>query len=199
MIYSIKKQIVAKLVTVALLYFGFNVAAHAYDLPPNQSPLVLTVPGAYTYGDSFNGVASGSSFTDLFEFTITPANFSTAATTIALDSMFGISGLKATLFSGIGTGGTNLLSGWSATIATSPVSELTMFSLNSLAAGTYTLAVKGNFISPLTGLPTTGGFYGGGLNLTVPSPVPEPSPRVAILAGLGLLGFQLSRKLKSHS
>ena len=53
MIYSIKKQIVAKLVTVALLYFGFNVAAHAYDLPPNQSPLVLTVPGAYTYGDSF--------------------------------------------------------------------------------------------------------------------------------------------------
>jgi hypothetical protein len=183
---------------LAMVLFGAFVASAQAQLVPNAAPLVLSVPGTYNYANSFNNVAT-STFQDLFEFTITPANFSTAATTISLDSTFGISNLRATLFSGIGTGGTNLLGTWSNPIQTSPISEVTLFSLNSLATGTYTLAVKGNFFNTLTNSATTGGSYAGVLNLTNAAPVPEPSQGLAILAGLGLLGFQLRKNMKDDS
>lgn len=191
MISRIKKHVLAK-VLLSIALCGVFIASAQAQLVPNQPPVTLTVPGTYGYTDSFNNVVT-TNFTDLYEFTILPANFSTAATTISLDSTFGISNLRATLFDGTGTGGTNLLDGWSATVQNGPA-EFTQFSLASLVTGTYTLAIKGNFIDPQTLSATTGGSYAGVLNLTNAAPVPEPSSVLVMLAGLGFLGFHLSRK-----
>ena len=60
-----------------------------------------------------------------------------------------------------------------------------------LAAGDYTLTVKG-----IISAPAAVGSYGGNFNL-VAAPVPEPETYALMMAGLGVLGF-VARRRKSR-
>lgn len=191
---NIKAKFGRMTAVAAVLCAGFSVTAQANTT--NLGP--LSVPGTYTYADSFNAPTPvGSPFYDDYTFTVPVADFDTIAATINLGSFFDIVNLSARLYSGSGpfaSGVTPLLQAWSTPFNAGPASgQVVVINPIALGAGTYTLELRGN----VTGL--AGGSYSGSLNLTPASPVPEPSSKVAILAGLGLLGVQLSRKMKSHS
>ena len=165
----------------------------------------ITVPFTENYGDtfaaggavpqfqgSFGGSLYNFNFSDDITFTVPTSTGTSVATTISLGSLLNIDDFQARLYSGssVGTGapGAGLVVESWGTMFNGPGYTVSQAVLTptSLAAGTYTLNIRG-FVSG-----TAGGSYGGVLNLA--SAVPEPSTGLAMLAGLAVLGLSLRRR-----
>lgn len=155
----------------------------------------VTLPSSLSYNQSFASASTGVTFFDDYTFTIPSGSANSVTSSINLDSILGLSDLQARLYIGnthqtgaVATG--TLMSAWATTVNYSPSVGVTTVVLNpiSLAAGTYTLQIKGT----VAGL--SGGSYAGVLNIA--NPVPEPETYAMFLAGLGLMGFTARRKSK---
>lgn len=135
---------------------------------------------------SFANTVTGS-FLDIWDFTL-PVH-SVVATSLT--------NVEVTI-SGIGTGGINgfqaflngvQLFGPTTTTNMPPISIITQVKAGSIVlnSGTYQLKVSG------TGISGASASYGGNI---VAVPVPEAETWAMMLAGLGLVGLQLRRKVK---
>ena len=147
---------------------------------------LLAVPSSMGFYDA--EIATGL-FTDNWTFSIAPnASFSSSITTATLGSYFNIDGLTASLFK---TTGFNSVTPSGPALENSNnfsipnVITADLLAPITLAAGNYNMQITGN----VTG--TSGGTYGGGLNL---SPVPEPSEGALLISGIGMLGFLVARR-----
>jgi PEP-CTERM motif len=175
---------------LAVLFIMASASASA-DTITNLT--VGPLPTSLTYSNSFASASTGTTFYDDFIFTIPDGSANSVTTSINLDSILGLTDLRARLYTGSThqTGpvvpGT-LIENWGATVNYSPTVSATTVVLNpvSLLAGTYTLQIKGT----VAGL--SGGSYAGVLNIA--NPVPEPETYAMLLAGLSLMGFMSRRK-----
>jgi hypothetical protein len=166
-----------------------------------QSLLALALAGAlgsaYAVGPSYVGNLSGTSVSvgnsfapssvinDVYTFDILPlSSVAGTAVTINLDiplfagTEFAISNFGVEFRDGLG----NLIT---SDFQTSPTDYTVEISANLPAATGYKFIVLGN----VTG--TLGGSYGGAL---AAAPVPEAETYAMMLAGLGLVGFTVSRR-----
>jgi hypothetical protein len=181
-----------KSLVLAVLFISASTSASA-DTITNLT--VGPLPTSLTYSNSFASASTGTTFYDDFIFTIPDGSANSVTTSINLDSILGLTDLRARLYTGsvhqtgsvaIGT----VIEHWGTTVNYSPTVSATTVVLNpvSLLAGTYTLQIKGT----VAGL--SGGSYAGVLNIA--NPVPEPETYAMLLAGLGLMGF-MSRRRKA--
>lgn len=152
----------------------------------------LDASGAYSFGfystftsDDYQGV-----FINDFEVDVTTSFDSGASVTANYTSTqdLRLSSFDLLRLNGDGSlttvaSGSNLLPGQKL--------DLWAFNTTNFAAGTYYLEVKG------TVLGTAGGSYGGSINITPTSAVPEPTTYGMLLGGLGLIGFVARRKKQS--
>jgi hypothetical protein len=156
----------------------------------------LTPPASLTYGNSFSQAASGTTFYDDYIFSIPDSTFSSSVTSsINLGTLLGISNLQARIYSGsnhITDDVTpTLIQAWGNPVTIAPGISSTTVVLNPtspLTTGTYTLQLRG-LVSG-----TAGGSYAGVLNV---APVPEPDSLAMLICGLGLMGINARRKVKS--
>jgi hypothetical protein len=177
---------------LAVLFAMSSASAFATDILTTLS--VPPLPASIAYSQTHTEPV-GTTFWDDYYFTI-PNGFANSVTsTITADSALGLSNLQARLYTGnthetgaVAPG--TLLSAWGTTVVYSPTVSATTVVLNplSLAAGTYTLQIRGTVFG------SSGGSYAGVLNLT--NPIPEPETYAMMLAGLGLMGF-MSRRRKT--
>jgi PEP-CTERM motif len=150
------------------------------------------LPTSLNYGDSFTSAATGTTFFDAYYFTIPAGSANSVTSSINLDSILGLTNLKARLYAGNGNDTTNsvasLIENWGTTVNFSPSVGVTTVVLNpiTLAAGSYTLQIKGTVSG------AGGGSYAGVLNIT--NPVPEPESYAMLLVGLGFMGFTARRR-----
>lgn len=179
-----------KNLAVAGLFSVLSASAYATDILTTLSvpPLPASLGYSQTHVESI-----GTTFWDDYYFTIPDGFANSVTSTISAGSALDLSNLQARLYmgntheTGAAAPGT-LLSAWGTTVVYSPFVSATTVVLNplSLAAGTYTLQIRGTVSG------TSGGSYAGVLNLT--NPVPEPETYAMLLAGLGLMGFMSRRK-----
>lgn len=167
----------------------------------NTTPTTLSVPGTYTFGQTFTEDKSlipltSFDFYDDYLFTVTSATVNAIAITNSLGASSQITNLDVRLFSWNGTvenpttaGSTTnnritLLSPSSTPFQgnPNPFSGGSFVNLppQNLAAGTYVLQVRG----VISG--SAGGSYAGTVN-TAPIPVPAAFP--LLISGLGMLGL----------
>ena len=182
-------------VLVSLAFASFN--AQATDQVLGN----LSVPSSLNYGATFTSVATQTTFWDNYIFTVNGANANSITASINTANFLGIGDLRARLLVGdnrttaasstLATGSV-LAENWGTDLILAPSLTQSLVVLNSptLAAGTYTLQIKGS----VTG--AFGGSYAGVLNLSNPvtSNVPETDTYAMMLAGLGLIGFAARRK-----
>ena len=181
-----------KKLTLSALFSVASLTAYADTTTTlNVGPL----PTALTYSDSFASASIGTTFFDDFIFTIPNGNVNSVTSSITMDTIFGLTNLRARVYTGNThqTGAVvpgTLISGWSTTVNYSPTVSVSTVVLDpvTLNAGTYTLQVTGN----VAGL--AGGSYSGVLNVAA---VPEPETYPMMLAGLGMIGCMARRKKKS--
>lgn len=154
---------------------------------------VGSLPTSLNYGNSFASATTGTTFFDAYYFTIPDGSANSVTSSINLDSILGLSNLRARLYAGNTNDTTNsvasIIQNWGTTVNFSPSVGITTVVLNpiSLAAGSYTLQIKGT----VAGL--SGGSYAGVLNIA--NPVPEAESYAMLLAGLGVISF-VSRRRK---
>lgn len=152
---------------------------------------VGSLPTSLNYGDSFASTTTGTTFYDAYYFTIPNGSANSVTSSINLDSILGLSNLRARLYAGNTNDTTNsvssIIENWGTTVNFSPSVGISTVVLNpiSLLAGSYTLQVKGTVSG------SSGGSYAGVLNIA--NPVPEAQSYAMLLAGLGLVGF-ISRR-----
>lgn len=152
---------------------------------------VGSLPSSLNYGNSFASATTGTTFYDAYYFTIPNGSANSVTSSINLDSILGLSDLRARLYAG-NTNDTafalpSIIENWGTTVNLSPSVGITTVVLNpiSLLAGSYTLQVKGTVSG------SSGGSYAGVLNIA--NPVPEAQSYAMLLAGLGVIGF-ISRR-----
>jgi len=186
-------------------------SAHAQTGPVGPSDLgLLSVPFTISYGDTFTspqspvGPANLYSFYDAYTFTLGgAAAYDSFTATINLGNVLNITNLQAALFNGQalqGPGSHIGFTGGSTGGSTGGVVSgmawnggsggFITLSSPSLAAGTYTLEVRGKVIG------TNGGSYAGVMNL---APVPEASNIALMLAGFGVFGVVAARRRSSQA
>ena len=162
---------------------------------------LLNVPFTISYGDSYNSpqvaVAPANlySFYDAYTFTIgNAAAYDSFTATINLGTVLNIANLQAALFNGQALQGPGSHIGYTGGSTGGVVPGLAWnsgsggfitLSSNNLAAGTYTLEVRGKVNG------TSGGSYAGVMNL---APVPEASNVALMLAGFGVFGVLAVRR-----
>ena len=152
---------------------------------------VGSLPTSLNYGNSFASASTGTTFYDAYYFTIPNGSVNSVTSSINLDSILGLSNIRARLYAGNTNDTTNsvtsIIENWGTTVNFSPTVGITTVVLNpiSLLAGSYTFQVKGT----VAGL--SGGSYAGVLNIA--NPVPEAESYAMLLAGLGVIGF-ISRR-----
>jgi hypothetical protein len=176
---NFKKLIVAVSLATALSTTALSAAAATSTLTFSSNGVA-----------SFSNLSTGSSFDDIFSFTLTSSNDATVSA-ISGFLLSGITGTDTVSFSSI-----KLLSG-ETTIATGTLSSL--FSANGiavvgssgLAAGEYSIEIAGTAINGESG------NYSGNVNLV--SAVPEPESYAMLLAGLGLMGTIARRRSKARA
>jgi hypothetical protein len=151
------------------------------------------LPTSLAYSNSFASASSGTTFWDDYIFTIPNGSANSVTSSINLDSILGLTNLRARLYTGSTheTGAVapgTLLDNWGTTVNFSPTVGITTVVLNpiSLLAGTYTLQIKGTVAG------SSGGSYAGVLNIA--QPIPEPESYAMLIAGLGLMGFMARRR-----
>lgn len=158
----------------------------------NVGPL----PTSVAYGNNSVSASAGNAFWDSYFFTVPNSTATSVTTTINLSNIFALSNVSVRIYTG-GVHNTSsvapgtIAEAFAITTNIAPGVDVSTVSLNvsALAAGTYTLQIKGN----ITG--SAGGAYSGLLNLA--NPVPEPESYAMLLAGLGLIGgFARKQKQK---
>lgn len=114
---------------------------------------------------------SGDTFTDTYQFTVSPSSFAEVALTYITNN------INVTSFS---------ISGVTTTTSGSP-GTYTLDSVSPLSTGTYDVIVQGSALS-------SNSAYNVSLTL---SPVPEPAESALMLSGIAMLGFIASRRKAS--
>ena len=153
---------------------------------------ITTLPTSLAYSNSFASATTGTTFYDAYYFTIPNGSVNSVTSSINLDSILGLTDIRARLYSGNTNDITfslpSIIENWGATVNFSPSVGITTAVLNpiSLLAGSYTLQVKGTVAG------SSGGSYAGVLNIA--NPVPEAQSYAMLLAGLGLIGFMSRRR-----
>jgi hypothetical protein len=193
-------RLLGSAVALAASLCALSANAQTAAVGPGDQGL-LNVPFTISYGDSFNapqtavGPANLYSFYDAYTFTIgNAAAYDSFTATINLGTVLNIANLQAALFNGQALQGPGSHIGYTGGAAGGVVSGLAWnsgsggfitLSSNSLAAGTYTLEVRGKVNG------TSGGSYAGVMNL---APVPEASNVALMLAGFGAFGVLAARR-----
>lgn len=157
----------------------------------------FSVSGSTVSSFGGNTFATTDTFYDTYTFTVPTAGFSSFTASLELGNFLAISNLSSRLYSGTpvaaGTvfgGNPALIKPWSAnetnTAGVAAGSGLfNMISVPTLAAGTYTLEVRGQVAG------TAGGAYAGVINVAA---VPEPSSYLMLGLGLGLMALRIRRQ-----
>lgn len=199
--------------TVALLCLSSAVAAaQAQAVASKQVNLGSLSTASLSYGNSFtvdagivssaggNSFAQAATFYDRYLFSVPEASYSSFTASLDLGNFFAIQGLQARLYSGtpvapgtpVASGGGTMLQVWSSaqnnpgsTVAVG-TGAFNMINLSTLAAGSYTLEVRGQ----VTG--TAGGSYAGVVN--VAAAVPEPETYLMLALGLCLVGLRIRQQ-----
>ena len=180
-----------KLVKSIFLTVVLSIASVSAFADTITSLTVASLPTSLNYGNTFASSTTGTTFYDAYYFTIPNGSANSVTSSINLDSILGLSNLRARVYSGNTNDTTNsvtsILENWGATVNFSPSVGITTVVLNpiSLLAGSYTLQVKGTVAG------SSGGSYAGVLNIA--NPVPEAQSYAMLLAGLGMLGFMSRR------
>lgn len=197
----------ASLVLIGLFHGG----VYAAPVASKQTALgAIGAPAsALNFGNSFtvaNGVVSsvgGNDFTpadtfyDTYTFAVPASGLSSFVASLDLGTLLAITNLSSRLYAGApqaaGTalgGNPALISAWStgqnntSTIA-SGSGLFNMMNVPTLAAGTYTLEVRGQVVG------SAGGGYAGLINVAA---VPEPTTYLMLGLGLALMALQIRRK-----
>lgn len=200
----------AALASLALIGL-FHGAAQAAAVSSKDTVLgAIGAPAsALSFGNSFtvaNGLVSsvgGNAFTpadtfyDTYTFSVPAAGLNSFVASLDLGTLLAISNLSSRLYTGTpfaaGTnlaGNPSLISAWSSaqsnpsTIATGS-GLFNMMNVPTLAAGTYTLEVRGQ----VTG--SAGGAYAGIINV---AEVPEPTTYLLLGLGLALMALHIRRQ-----
>jgi hypothetical protein len=173
--------------------------------PGNLGP--ISPPGlSVSYGNSFTSIPSTLpgigplpaiqyNFLDAYGFSVAPAgSFSSITASISINlggpnpsPSFGITNIQARLAQ-VSPSAATILQAWSAPVNAAPgvTSETVVLApAFNLGAGSYELQIRGVVVG------TSGGSYGGSLNIT---PVPEPEGMAMMLAGLGLIAGIVRRR-----
>ena len=176
-------------IAACVMVVGFalpNASAATIESTTALSPPTIFAPGlTVDIGNSFDAVASGSTFIDHYTFTLGGAGLSVgSAISITLDFP-GVADFSLDPFNaGMYTGGGTLLGiasvvGGEVGPPGSPIRHVLLVS--ALAAGDYDFRVQGLVAG------ADGGSYGG--TLQVITAVPEPEVYAMLAAGLGLMGW----------
>lgn len=174
---------------LALVAF-VSFSAQAADLTTSLGG--ITVPSSINYGNTHSALELNTTFWDDFTFTLTDASANSVTSSISLSNLLGIDNMSARLYTGSThqTGAVvpgTLMSAWGTVANLGSGVGITTVVLNPLvlAAGTYTLQLKGTVVG------SAGGSYAGVLNV---APVPEPETNAMLLSGLLLIGFAASKR-----
>ncbi len=184
-----------KMLTRISLVAAFSLSSLSAFADTINTLSVGALPTSLTYSNTFASSVSGTTFWDDYIFTISEGSVNSVTSSINLDSILGLSNLRARLYTGSthhtqAVAPNELMSAWGTTVNYSPTVSATTVVLNplTLSAGTYTLQIKGT----VSGL--AGGSYAGLLNIA--PPVPEPETYAMLLCGMGLIGFMARRRNK---
>lgn len=174
-------------VVISFAFASFN--AQATDISTVLG--VLPVPTAQSYSQVHTVFELGSTFYDDYTFSVTDSVANSITSSVSFSNFFGITGLSARLYSGsshiTGVAGSFLEQGWSTPISFDPqtTQSTVVLGAHALAAGTYTLQIKGTVSGQ------GGGSYAGVLNIVA---VPEADTYAMLIAGLGVMGAIARRK-----
>jgi hypothetical protein len=157
------------------------------------------------YGDGFSSNQTGQyfgstsfGFYDDFVFTIGAGQANAVTSTISIGNLLGITNLQARIYNYVANGSAapllttpvsgTVTDGWSSSTAFGGNNlTVNVIPLTSLAAGTYSLEIRGTSDGTLAG-----GTYTGSLNLTA---VPLPAAVWLLASSFGLFGFAARRRL----
>ena len=170
--------------------FGLSGVASATQVSWGHDDLG-TISAPYNHwigGDTFAGPQYSS--TDTFFTTLSFNTLSASSLSGVLLAMnsgnLNISGLSASLYSGIYTGPGQLVE---SSHSPSPSAGFAVLDPVKLGAGHYYMAITGSFNGK------NGGWYAGAINL---SPVPEAEVWALFLVGLTFIGFVMFRRSKEQ-
>lgn len=182
-----------KMLTGISLVAAFSMSSFSAFADTINTLTVGPLPASLTYSNTFASSVSGTTFWDDYIFTIPDGSVNSITSSINLNSILGLSDLRARLYTGsthqtAAVASNELISAWGTTVNYSPTVSATTVVLNplTLSAGTYTLQIRGTVSG------SAGGSYAGLLNIA--QPVPEPETYAMLLCGLGLIGFMARRR-----
>ncbi|RTL41958.1 MAG: PEP-CTERM sorting domain-containing protein [Burkholderiales bacterium] len=205
-----RKLTPAALASLALVGL-FHGSVQAAPVTSKQTTLgsLASPASAVPFGNSFtvaSGVVSsvgGNSFSpadtfyDTYTFTVPASGLSSFVASLDLGTLLSITNLQSRLYAGTpqaaGTamaGNPALINAWS-TAQSNPSTvangsgPFNMMDVPSLAAGTYTLEVRGQVVG------TAGGAYAGLINV---AQVPEPTTYLMLGLGLAVMALKIRRK-----
>lgn len=196
---------------VLALLGAFSTGAQAAAVTSKQVDLgALGVPASsLNFGNSFsvsgatassvggNSFATTDTFYDTYTFSVPAAGFSSFTASLELGNFLAISNLSSRLYAGAPVAAGTVFGGDPALIRPWSTNEtnttnvaagngmFNMISVPTLAAGVYTLEVRGQVAG------TVGGAYAGVINVAA---IPEPSTYLMFGLGLGLMGLRIRRQ-----
>jgi len=189
------KLVMRKMLTSIMFAATLGVSSLSALADTSTTLVVGALPASLTYSNTFTSADSGTTFWDDYIFTIPDGSVNSVTSSINLDSILGLTNLRARLYTGsthqTGAVAVNeLISAWGTTVNYSPTVSSTTVVLNplTLSAGTYTLQIKGTVSG------SAGGSYAGVLNIA--QPVPEPETYAMLLCGMGLISLMAKRRDK---
>jgi hypothetical protein len=172
-----KNKLNLRVLAIASVLAFSSLSSVAYAAGP-QGPGAVTLTNSVgnTWTAAIGNTPALGAFTDVFTFT--PAvNLGSVAWTTLINTSF--NGMSNITFTGADLNGIALTAGAASPIPGMVYNYATLLPASPVV-GTLTLTVHG--------INTTGGSYGGDLNVTM-APVPEPETYAMMLGGLGILAF----------